>query len=689
MIGAIVGDIVGSVCEWHNIKTKDFPFFREDCFFTDDTVMTCAVAEAVMDGGTEDDFIDVMKKYGRMYPDAGYGGRFRTWLFSDSCEPYHSFGNGSAMRVSPCGWVADCGFLAQTGIWPERGQTLARLSAEVTHNHPEGIKGALAVADAIFLCRYYFGGYHRDGEASISGDPDECKRRIKEYIEQKYSYDLSRTLDEIRPDYRFDETCQGSVPEAIISFLESTDFEDAIRNAISLGGDSDTIAAITGSIAEAAYGVPDWIQEKALSYLDDNLREVVGLWQKYLSANGPAGEQPASENRFLSGNERIEQAIAAYARGHSQETLWGVIAAIQSRMNEDGHFLIPVEATKEDPNTFTLRTITSEDGKVYFACFTSEEEVHKGPETSLLSHFMDAFLAQAVDAEDIQGIAINPFGTECLLGKLPLQLILDGKKPDENDYLRENRLLEKAIHFAVSRHSGQLRKGTKIPYILHPLEVMGILRSMKADVRLLMAGVLHDTLEDTKTTEDEIMENFGPDVLDLVLSVSEDKTKSWEERKTAALEALSQARRRVQLLAMADKISNLRSLTADYAEAGDTLWARFNAPAPKQSWYYSGVIDALDQRQSDPDAAPLYWEMVGLYKDLFVRYYKGEDCLLQIALHGEAFRLDKGDPRWKPYNGQPDLPSACQLISRQEAERTEDCWNAAQPDPSTDEPEKT
>ena len=280
MLGAIVGDIIGSVYERNNIKTKDFPLFRDDCRFTDDTVMTCAIADAVLKGGSDDDFIDSMKKYGRMYPHAGYGGRFRKWLFSDDRKPYQSFGNGSAMRVSPCAWAMDAGFCARTGMWPTNARETARQSAAVTHDHPEGIKGALAVTDAIFMARYYFGGYCGDYEEPINNDPEECKRRIKGHIEGEFGYDLSRTLDEIRPTYEFDATCQGSVPEAIIAFLESTDFEDAIRNAISLGGDSDTIAAITGSIAEAAYGIPDWIKEKAYSYLDEPLKEVVRRWKK-------------------------------------------------------------------------------------------------------------------------------------------------------------------------------------------------------------------------------------------------------------------------------------------------------------------------------------------------------------------------------------------------------------------------
>ena len=268
MLGAIIGDIVGSVYEFDNIKTKDFELFKPDCRFTDDTVMTCAVADAIMNGGSEKDFILSMKKYGRMYPHAGYGGRFRVWLRSKDTEPYNSFGNGSAMRVSPCAWVMDCDHYARTGMWPSRD--LARLSASVTHNHPEGIKGALAVCDAIFIARL---------------NSYECKSRIKEHIKEEYGYDLSMSLDSIRKDYEFDETCQGSVPQAIIAFLESIDFEDAIRNAISIGGDSDTIAAITGSIAEAAYGIPEEIKEKSYAYLDETLKDVLRRWKKYMRGN--------------------------------------------------------------------------------------------------------------------------------------------------------------------------------------------------------------------------------------------------------------------------------------------------------------------------------------------------------------------------------------------------------------------
>ena len=254
MIGAIIGDIVGSVYEWHNIKTKEFPLFQDKCFFTDDTVMTVAVAEGLMNGGEKDDFIDAMKKYGRMYPDSGYGGRFGGWLFSEDREPYHSWGNGSAMRTAAVGWYFDS---------LEETRKMAALASSVTHDHPEGIKGAESTTAAIFLAR-----------------TGHSKVEIKAYVEREFGYDLSPTLDEIRPTYRFNESCQDTVPQAIIAFLESTDFEDAIRNAISLGGDSDTLAAITGSIAEAAYGVPWELEDKAWEYLDEPLRAALRRWKK-------------------------------------------------------------------------------------------------------------------------------------------------------------------------------------------------------------------------------------------------------------------------------------------------------------------------------------------------------------------------------------------------------------------------
>lgn len=265
MLGAIIGDIVGSVYEWDNIRSKDFPFFEADCFFTDDTVMTIAVADALMRGGSEDDFIDALKEYGRIHPDAGFGDHFRMWMMGADRTPYNSYGNGSAMRVSPCAELAFKMYKSDYQRVLQEARVLAQRSARVTHNHPEGIKGAEATAYAIALAYLH--------------DTNTAKERIRKEIPELFGYDLSKTLDEIRPNYFFDVSCQGTVPQAIIAFLESDSFEDAIRNAISLGGDSDTLAAITGSIAEASYGVPEWMEEKALTVLTDQLRGVVGEWK--------------------------------------------------------------------------------------------------------------------------------------------------------------------------------------------------------------------------------------------------------------------------------------------------------------------------------------------------------------------------------------------------------------------------
>ena len=255
MFGAIIGDIVGSVYEFNNVKSKDFPFWKKNSHFTDDTVMTCAVCAALREYKKDKSkdvhvlLVEYMREIGREYPVCGYGARFNQWLISEDPKPYNSYGNGSAMRVSAAAWLADS---------LSEAKELAVYSAEVTHNHAEGIKGAVAVAEAIYMAR---------------------QKRTKEQIRKHLSqyYDLSFTLDQIRPDYQFDETCQGSVPQAIAAFLEGTDFEDVIRNAISIGGDSDTIAAIAGSIAEAFYGVPARFKARALNVLDPLLKKALGI----------------------------------------------------------------------------------------------------------------------------------------------------------------------------------------------------------------------------------------------------------------------------------------------------------------------------------------------------------------------------------------------------------------------------
>ncbi len=247
IIGAIAGDIIGAPYEWSRIKTTEFPLFSAESDFTDDTVLTIAVADSILDGK---DFTATMRDYGRRYPNRGYGGFFRRWLHSDSPQPYGSFGNGSAMRVSPTGFAAST---------LEEALELAKRSAEVTHNHPEGIKGAQATAAAIYLAR-----------------TGHTKAQIRDYVTRAFGYDLGFTLDEIRPTYRFNETCQQTVPQAIVAFLESRDYESAIRLAVSLGGDSDTLACITGGIAAAYYKqMPEAIVQNTLSLLPEEFREVI------------------------------------------------------------------------------------------------------------------------------------------------------------------------------------------------------------------------------------------------------------------------------------------------------------------------------------------------------------------------------------------------------------------------------
>ena len=250
IIGAIAGDIIGSIYEFHSIKTKDFRLFSKKSQFTDDTVMTMAVASWLCeDRSSKDSLIKNLKYFGNRYPNAGYGKMFSNWLAQDSPRPYGSWANGSAMRVSPCAWVAES---------LEEARRLAKLSAVVTHDHREAVKGALATSDAIYLAR-------------IGAKKDE----IRQHVEINYGYDLSRTLDEIRPFYTFEVSCARSVPESIICFLEARDFEDAIRNAVSLGGDADTQAAIAGSIASAYWEVPKNISFKAINRLDTRLLNVL------------------------------------------------------------------------------------------------------------------------------------------------------------------------------------------------------------------------------------------------------------------------------------------------------------------------------------------------------------------------------------------------------------------------------
>jgi len=246
MIGAIAGDIIGSIYEWHNIKTTEFPLFSPRCHFTDDSVLTIALADAILSGC---DYTTMLKRYYRAYPNSGFGGHFAAWAITENASPYGSWGNGAAMRISPAGFA-----------FRTLEETLHKAYefTAVTHNHPEGIKGGQATAAAIFLAR-----------------TGKTKFEIRDYITATFGYDLSRTLDEIRPAYEYDISSQGTVPQAITAFLESVSFEDAIRKAVSLGGDCDTLTCITGGIAQAFYGVPEEVSSRVYTFLDEPLSDIV------------------------------------------------------------------------------------------------------------------------------------------------------------------------------------------------------------------------------------------------------------------------------------------------------------------------------------------------------------------------------------------------------------------------------
>jgi len=265
MLGSIIGDIAGSRFEFNNHRSKEFDLFSKHCFATDDSIMTLAIAKAILTcAGNWEQLGEYAVKYmqtiGRKYPDCGYGGMFYNWVFGDDPKPYNSFGNGAAMRVSPCGFIANI---------EDEAKLLSKKVTEVSHNHPEGLKGAEATAVAIFMARN-----------------GAIKSEIKKRIEKDY-YSLDFTIDNIRESYQFNETCQETVPQAIKAFLESISFEDAIRNAISIGGDSDTLAAITGGIAEAYYGIPHDLKKEALPFLDRELRDIYKEWDKLIRRTYP------------------------------------------------------------------------------------------------------------------------------------------------------------------------------------------------------------------------------------------------------------------------------------------------------------------------------------------------------------------------------------------------------------------
>lgn len=416
MYGAILGDIIGSPFEFdRGDKTKDFKLFSRRSHFTDDSVMTLAVCEALLKVGQdvtvkeiENAVISSMQSWGRRYPHAGYGGYFRRWLTARHPEPYNSYGNGSAMRVSAVGWLYDS---------LEKTRTVAKATANVTHNHPEGIKGAEATASAIFMAR--------NGSS---------KEEIKKYIENEFHYDLNRTLNEIRPGYHMDETCQKTVPEAIIAFLEAKDFEDAIRNAVSLGGDTDTLGAITGSIAEAYYGIPEWLITECRKRINKDMRIVLDDFNDVLS----------NQDDFPNSNKMIEDAIDQYYVQNNKDGMLVFMKTLLISIEQGGELVVPYITThsilsKEQLNsisigdTFTLdhdvklklETVKDVKGNEWMGVFTSTNEMHKGSSGNVqINQSILSILQSVLDLEEVNGIVINPFGKHIQISKNMIALLI-------------------------------------------------------------------------------------------------------------------------------------------------------------------------------------------------------------------------------------------------------------------------
>lgn len=415
MYGTILGDIIGCPFEFdRGDKTKDFKLFSRRSHFTDDSVMTLAVCEALLKVGQDatvkeigDAVITSMQSWGRRYPHEGYGGYFRCWLTARHPEPYNSFGKGSAMRVSAAGWLYDS---------LEKTRVVAKATANVTHNHPEGIKGAESTASAIFMAR--------NGSS---------KEEIKKYIENEFHYDLNRTLDEIRPSFHMHETCQKTVPEAIIAFLEAKDFEDAIRNAVSLGGDTDTLGAITGSIAEAYFVIPEALRSECRNRINKDMRDVVDTFYSLVRKD----DSPNT-------NQMIEKAINQYYVHNDKEGMILFMNMMINAMNQGGEFIVPYITknpflSKEQINsisigdTFALdhdvklkmETVKDASGIEWLGVFTSTEEMHKGSCGNVqINQSILSILRLALDLEEINGIVINPFGKYMQISKAMILLLI-------------------------------------------------------------------------------------------------------------------------------------------------------------------------------------------------------------------------------------------------------------------------
>ncbi len=390
MYGAVLGDIIGSRFEFDRGGwTKDFELFTPECGFTDDTVMTVAVAEALLEAGRDATVAEIekacirsMQKWGRKYPNAGYGGRFIEWLFDEDPRPYGSWGNGSAMRVAAAGWLYDT-------LW--RTREVARATASVSHNHPEGLKGAECTAAVIYMAR--------------TGRP---KDDIREYVIKEFGYDLSKSVDELRPFHKHEESCMDALPKALVSFFEGNSFEDVIRNAVSLGGDTDTIAAIAGAMAEGMYGIPKDLRTECWNRIPDEMKQMDVNILKYLGSRFNAER---NEKNYI---EVFDFLCDSY--------VWVPVTAVLSdadnaavekmldEINGDYEQLEGKTLTTQDQIRLIPDILQSGDD-YYFPIFSSAEEMgeYGNNFSKIEKHILEVIPLARNNEKNVKGIVLNAF----------------------------------------------------------------------------------------------------------------------------------------------------------------------------------------------------------------------------------------------------------------------------------------